>query len=183
MNRSIDIKRTGGKVVFQPLEATANDVVFWRNDDRDAPHWPTPPGGVFMNFKIPAFSSDFPSPPTSDSFGLSSPTTITTLNYGCQIQGHEHEAGVITIYPALNAGPAIPATGTVGQSYSATLAAKGGKAPYVWTLLVGSLPPGLTLAGSALSGQPSQAGTFAFTLQVADSLGNVKTLASTLKIS
>ena len=182
MNRTIDIKRTAGQVVFEPLEATANDVVFWRNNDPNAPHWPTPANGVFLNYQIPAFSG-VPSPPTSDSYGLASPTSVTTLNYGCQIAGHQNEKGVITIYPALKAGAAIPAAATVNQPYTGPLNPSGGKGPYVWSVLIGSLPPGLTLAAAAVSGTPAQAGSFTFTLQVADALGNLKTLACTLNIT
>ena len=62
----------------------------------------------------------------------------------------------------------LPA-GTVAQAYSTTLAATGGTAPYTWTLASGTLPTGLTLSSAGqISGTPSAAATFTFTVQVAD---------------
>jgi hypothetical protein len=59
--------------------------------------------------------------------------------------------------------------GTVGTRYSQTLAGTGGTAPYVWTVVAGSLPPGLTLAPAGdLSGMPSQQGAFNFTVRLTD---------------
>ena len=64
------------------------------------------------------------------------------------------------------------APGNVGSSYVVDLSAMGGTLPYLWTLS-GSLPPGLTLNGSqgTISGTPTSAGTFGFSLTVTDSLG------------
>jgi Putative Ig domain len=65
----------------------------------------------------------------------------------------------------------LPAA-AAGMAYSATLAADGGITPYTWTLVSGSLPPGLTLhkngtiSGTATASAP---GTADFTVQVADS--------------
>jgi hypothetical protein len=64
----------------------------------------------------------------------------------------------------------LPA-GTAGTAYSAALKASGGKAPYTWSISTASLPPGLQLAAStgAITGTPTTAGTYAFTVKVADS--------------
>jgi len=63
--------------------------------------------------------------------------------------------------------------GTMNTSYSAPLQASGGTQSYTWTVAAGTLPTGLSLNNSggtwALSGTPTAAGTFNFTLQVADS--------------
>ncbi|HTS65994.1 MAG TPA: putative Ig domain-containing protein [Candidatus Acidoferrales bacterium] len=65
------------------------------------------------------------------------------------------------------------ASATVGTSYSQTLAASGGATPYTWSLIAGSLPPGLTLnSGSGvLSGTPTTVGTSSLTIQVTGSNG------------
>ncbi|MFL6314505.1 MAG: beta strand repeat-containing protein [Terriglobales bacterium] len=58
-----------------------------------------------------------------------------------------------------------------GVAFSQTLAASGGIPPLKWALAAGSgpLPAGLTLsAAGVLSGTPTASGTFAFTVQVAD---------------
>jgi hypothetical protein len=59
----------------------------------------------------------------------------------------------------------------LGQFYSATIAASGGTKPYVFSVLDGSLPPGLTINQQGmLSGTPlGGAGSFSFTVRVTDS--------------
>ena len=63
--------------------------------------------------------------------------------------------------------------GTVSQAYSSTVAASGGTTPYQWSVSSGTVPAGLTLGAStgALSGTPTQSGSFSFTVQVKDSTG------------
>jgi len=63
------------------------------------------------------------------------------------------------------------AVGDEGVAYSQSLAARGGAAPYTWSLTAGSvLPTGLTLAPSGLiSGTPTAGGNFDFGVQVVDS--------------
>ena len=64
----------------------------------------------------------------------------------------------------------LPA-GTVGAAYLQTFQAAGNSTPpYTWSVFSGSLPSGLTLAPSGtLAGIPTSAGTFDFTVRVADS--------------
>jgi len=56
----------------------------------------------------------------------------------------------------------------VGSSYRAVLSVSGGLAPYHFAISEGKLPPGLVLDSltGSISGIPSQAGTFAFTVLV-----------------
>jgi len=65
--------------------------------------------------------------------------------------------------------------GKIGQAYSASIAATGGKLPLVWSLTSGSLPTGLTLDQSGkIVGTPTTAIQDAkFTLQAKDSAGAV----------
>ena len=74
--------------------------------------------------------------------------------------------------PTISIAPATLSRGTVNTSYgSVTLTASGGTAPYHnYTLQSGLLPSGMTLSPSGvLSGTPTQAGNFNFTVQVQDS--------------
>jgi hypothetical protein len=59
--------------------------------------------------------------------------------------------------PALTVTTMVLSDGKVGTSYSQTLAATGGMTPYMWTLVGGTLPAGLTLnAGTGrISGTPT----------------------------
>ncbi len=76
-----------------------------------------------------------------------------------------------TAAPLAVTSSSLPA-GTTGQSYSATLSASGGTAPYSWQLASGSLPAGLTLsAAGQISGTPTASGSSSFAVAVSDSAG------------
>jgi len=75
-------------------------------------------------------------------------------------------------------------------AYSYTLGASGGSgAGYIWSITAGSLPPGLSLStvgspGSGLiSGTPTTAGTYPFTVQVRDSAGDTDSAGYSIIIS
>ena len=77
------------------------------------------------------------------------------------------------------------AAGTVATAYSATLAATNGVSPYTWSVTVGALPTGLTLAAGtgAITGTPTAFGTSNFTVQVKDANNFTATAALSIKIS
>ncbi len=60
----------------------------------------------------------------------------------------------------------------------------GGTSPFTWSVSTGALPPGLTLGASTglLSGTPTTAGSYAFTVKVTDSGGLSATEAVTLAV-
>ena len=75
-----------------------------------------------------------------------------------------------TILPLRIVTATLPA-GTVNHPYSTTLVGGGGVPPYQWTMLSGSLPPGLNLnSGSGvISGVPTMTGDYGFSVLVNDS--------------
>lgn len=88
------------------------------------------------------------------------------------------DAPVLTIQPGT-----LPAY-TQGTARDTTLAASGGSAPYRFSLASGQLPAGLALdASGALSGAPTEAGSFAVTVTAVDALGFSVTQPYTLTVS
>lgn len=77
--------------------------------------------------------------------------------------------------------------GTVGAAYTVTITAADGLAPYTWSLASGSLPDGLSLDTTStaitttISGVPTLAGTYSFSLTVSGALGTSATKAFTLR--
>ena len=74
--------------------------------------------------------------------------------------------------------------GEVGVAYAgAALTASGGRAPYKWTIFSGALPAGLTLGDDgSITGTPTTAGNFSFTLQVADSANSTASIPAAVSI-
>ena len=71
--------------------------------------------------------------------------------------------------PAVTVDQGTLPNGTVGVAYSQTLTASGGVAPHTFTVTGGALPAGLTLsAGGAISGTPTTANLFTFTVRATD---------------
>jgi hypothetical protein len=76
------------------------------------------------------------------------------------------------------------ASAAVGSAYQQTLSGVGGTAPFSFTVTSGALPPGLTLNAETgvLSGTPTAAGRYTFTIAGADTLGCVGTREHTLEV-
>ena len=73
--------------------------------------------------------------------------------------------------------------GTVATSFLAAINASGGCTPYKWGVVSGSLPPGLTGKASSdtrsfqLSGLPTQAGVYSFSIDVKGCGGHISTVS------
>ena len=79
---------------------------------------------------------------------------------------------IIDVAP-IAVSPTTLSRGIAGQAYSQSFTASGGVGPYTFADTFGALPTGISLsADGLLSGIPTQAGTFNFTLTVSDSAGN-----------
>jgi hypothetical protein len=64
------------------------------------------------------------------------------------------------------------------------LSATGGVQPYAWSVVAGALPSGLTIGSDGtVSGTPTSAGTFNFTIQAADSGNSTATIPGSVPIA
>lgn len=88
----------------------------------------------------------------------------------------DSQAVTLTVLPAgtLIITTTTLAGGTVGSSFSRNITCTGGTGPYTWSVASGTLPTGVTLQPSTtttvvISGTPTVASTFNFTIQVTDS--------------
>jgi hypothetical protein len=74
--------------------------------------------------------------------------------------------------------------GSTNTAYSAFLYAGGGQTPYNWAISAGSLPTGLALSGTGdITGVPTAAGNFSFTVKVTDSSSPANTAAASFSVS
>jgi subtilisin-like proprotein convertase family protein len=75
--------------------------------------------------------------------------------------------------PAITVNPGILPGATVGTFYDQTVSATGGTSPHTFSVTAGTLPTGLTLDANTgqITGTPTAAGTFNFTITAADFYG------------
>jgi hypothetical protein len=132
------------------------------------------PGGVTLGASTGLLSG---TPSAAGSFSF----TITLTDHDNQVVTQSASIGVVGD-PALVF--AAPPPGEVGVGYSDQLTASGGTGTYTWAVASG-LPPGLTLGASTglLSGTPTSAGTFPFSVTVTDSAGQVATEATSVTVA
>jgi uncharacterized protein (TIGR03437 family) len=136
-----------------------------------------------------------PSIPVTGVVAAGGQTTLTVTGRGCSFSatgtptqisgggtsncfvgsnGNGTVTGTFTTFIQNPAAPSITtillSNATVLTASSQSLTASGGTAPYTWSLVGGSLPPGLGLASTGtISGTPTMAGSYAFTVKVTDS--------------
>jgi hypothetical protein len=96
----------------------------------------------------------------------------------------------LTIAPgslSINTTSPLP-NATLNSTYTTSITAGGGCAPYSWSLAAGSsLPTGLNFAsgspGATISGTPTVTGTYKFTMQVTDSESPALTVSATFLLT
>jgi hypothetical protein len=166
-----------------------------------------------QNIAIDGASSQFGLPVFTIVSGSLPPGLFMPTTYGCcgdAIGGTPTHAGAFTftvqvrdvaghtatqVFSIVISPPAplqftFPATccnaGTVGQSYLQNFFISGGVGPYSASIAAGALPPGLTLSAAppiSITGTPTTAGTFAFTVKVTDSRGAQATMEGSITVS
>lgn len=125
------------------------------------------PNGLTLNATTGAITGTPLAPGTSN-------FTITAVDpNGCL----GSRAYVITIAaiacPVITLGPPSLPPGMTGIAYNQTVTASGGVAPYTFAVATGALPTGLTLnpTTGAITGTPTTAGFFNFTISATDANG------------
>jgi large repetitive protein len=110
------------------------------------------------------------------------PTQAGTFKFTVEVRDSASHTGTQAFSIAISAPAQLkitfPATccnaGTVGQSYLQNFFVSGGVGPYTASIATGALPPGLALSAAppiSITGTPTTAGTFTFTIKVTDSRG------------
>ncbi len=159
-------------------------------------------GGIGSPDNFSIVSGSLPSGLTmAQNFGVQStlisgrPTQVETKTFTVKVQD---QSGSTTKVLSITIDPPVPLVitlpegatcqpGTVGSSYLQNLFASGGKTPYNWSISAGQLPPGLSLVsasnGNRITGTPTTAGTFIFTLTVRDQGGQQTSRQVSITIS
>jgi hypothetical protein len=130
--------------------------------------------------------------------GFSILLKVTARKYDCNAHGVDCrwvERSALSAPTAAVAGGAVPPpaaivvaptalpTGVAGTGYSQTLSASGGSGPYTFAIAAGALPAGLSLApAGSISGTPTQAGAFEFTVRATAAGGAAGTRTYTLRV-
>jgi len=124
----------------------------------------------------------------NDSQLSGTPSTAGTYTFTMKVSDYDGQQATqqfsLTVAPPLQITTTTLPAGTVGVKYSHDVIAQGGTPPYTW-LSPGPFPPGLTFGAydNVLSGTPTQAGTYTFTMQVIDSQANMVYKAVTITIN
>ena len=120
---------------------------------------------------------------TPSSQGTFNFTVTATDNNACT-GDQAYSLDISQSCPTITLSPSTLPSGMVGMAYSQTITASGGSAPYSFAVTAGTLPPGLSLGtGGLLSGTPTQAGPFNFTVTATDNQGCTGSQAYTIVIS
>ncbi|HVU15367.1 MAG TPA: DUF4082 domain-containing protein [Candidatus Didemnitutus sp.] len=131
------------------------------------------------------WSSSLTSRATINSSGLATGVATGSVTISATMSGKTGST-TLTVTPAVLAiSTTSLAGGTVGTAYSASVAATGGTTPYHWSISSGALPGGLTVNATtgAITGTPTAAGTFSFTVKDADSGNPVQNATKALSIA
>lgn len=116
------------------------------------------------------------------------PTGAGTFNYTIRVTSALGGTDDLADSVQINAFPTLTlnySRGMVGKVYSDTVTAGSGWTPYSFSVVSGAIPTGLTLNAStgAITGTPSAAGTYNFTIRLTDAKGNIVNRAGSIAIA
>ncbi len=123
----------------------------------------TLPNGLLLN---PATGAITGTPTTAGSFTF----TITATDVNNCPGNRQYTIVIPGICPVITVNPLTLPNGALLMPYNQTISATGGTAPYTLALSQGTLPNGLLFnpATGAITGTPTTAGTFTFTITATD---------------
>ena len=151
----------------------------------------TPYKWTIASGALPAGVTARPSTTTTSLNLTGTPATAATYSFTVKVTGcggnTSQMAYKVVIQAATSGTLAITTTslpnGTVGTVYSAIIKASGGCTPYQWSIASGALPSGVTAKASStttslnLTGTPTTAATFSFTVKVTSCNGSISQMA------
>ena len=115
------------------------------------------------------------------------PTTAGSFKFTLQLTDSAGSTARSSFSIGIQSVPVFSTTtlpgGENGIAYSQTLVVSGGTSPYIWSVTAGSLPAGLGLNAGVISGTPTAAGTFSFSVQVTDSASLTATANLSINIA
>jgi len=180
---SLSVSRSGSQVSVSVSPATvmiASGAVQQftatvTNTSNTAVTWAANPGSISSSGKY-----------TAPNVSVNTQVTVTATSAA---DSSIKAAATATIAAAVTGSPVVINTRGVpsltdGVAYSTSLSASGGKTPYRWGVVSGTLPSGLAVGNSGiLSGITNQTGQFSFTVQVTDSSAPAQTAQASLTLA
>lgn len=143
--------------------------------------------GVGSLTSITATSATYVAPTGSGAEAVNgSATALITATAAANPTQLASVALIVLGTPLIDPTTLFPAN--VNVAYQAPVSTSGGDSPFTWVVLSGALPPGLALNGSTssatyITGTPTTAGTYSFTLQSTDTLSRVATVSLTMVVN
>jgi hypothetical protein len=154
---------------------------------------------VFAAFGVPPYTFSGPTTGLPDGFSVDAVGNVTgtpdtpgrikltiTVTDSAMPKPHKKNGHItVQVDPlSINVTPDSLPDGAVGKSYSQTLSATGGTAPYTFFLKAGGLPRGLKLSsGGKISGKPTTGGSFFINVLASDKYGFTGAQGYTIDVS
>lgn len=139
--------------------------------------WSIPAGALPQGLTLNAATGLISGTPTR----VTSPTILTFRATESTGRSAIKQLSIAVVAKPVITTTALPGM-EVGSIYTANVAYAGGVGPFIWSIKSGALPSGLTINRNSgvISGVPTRAATYIFTVMVLDSLGGTDDQALTI---